>query len=262
MNPMSVVAPLRKNGDPRDPARDGLREAIAARAEAIAEAEQHRQAIERTRGLVADAERRVDLAGENLEAVRGQHAQAIAASATAASATAGQSPKANGQMRAARAALDDAEDEVQASRAALETLEAHGDGLGDEVATAASNVHVAIAEVVRPIGEGLLARAKQLRVELECTLGILYALSEEEFSNSERARQLDIPVFSSIYKGHAARDARNVPLNSLRVELEAFNSLAAQDDLRRAARAALEPWLQWREILQRDPGTPVPEFPT
>jgi hypothetical protein len=58
--------------------------------------------------------------------------------------------------------------------------------------------HVAIAEVVAPVGETLLATAKRLRAELACTLNILSELSQEEFANDAHTRQLDVPVFSSI----------------------------------------------------------------
>jgi hypothetical protein len=89
-----------------------------------------------------------------------------------------------------------------------------------------------------------------LRIELACTLEILSELSREEFANDERTRQLDIPAFENLYKGHAARDARNAPLQGLRVEVQAYSSLASQDELRRAAREAVAPWLKWRDELR------------
>jgi hypothetical protein len=229
-----------------------LREAITACAAAQAKAERHQEAVRRARSIVAAAEQRVSEAAEILETARGQHAQMIAEAAQS-----GTAPKTNATLRAARLEQADREDELLAARAALEQIEADRGDVGDEEAAAVSNVHVAIAGVVMPVAETLLARAKRLRVELECASEILRELLKEEFANDERARQM--PAFTNIYKDMDARDVRNAPLQPVRAELEALNSLAAQDDLRRAARAALAPWLQWREALQRDPDAPTPD---
>jgi hypothetical protein len=236
------VTPLRKsNGAPDDP-RSALREAIAARAEANAEAERHRQAIERTRGLVADAERRVGLAGENLEAVRGQHAQAIAVAAAA-----GQSPKANGQMRAARMALADAEDEAQAARAACEHLKA--DRSDDQVAQAENVVLVQIAKVIAPVCEELLAEAVRRRAELLALTQTLFAMTSEESA---------VPRTGGEVQRAVAADARRAPLEAVRERVLRLNLLPTTEELT-AAQSAVAPWTRWRTSLRNDADAPLPE---
>jgi hypothetical protein len=84
------VALLKKNTDGDDP-RAGLRQAIAARAAAHARAEQREEAIRRAHTMVRDAEARLTVVGEALEATRSGHAEALAHAAST-----GAAPKANG----------------------------------------------------------------------------------------------------------------------------------------------------------------------
>jgi hypothetical protein len=249
---MSLVA-VKKNDDGDDP-RGALREAIAARAVAHAKAEQHQQAIHRARNMLGAAEARVTVAGEALEAVRTGHAEALAQAAAS-----GGTPKPNGALRDARLALADAEDGAEAARAALERVKADSGDFGDEVAHADSGVLVAIAEVVRPVGEELLAKAKRLRTELACTLSVLSGLAKEEFANDARDRQL--PTFSSIYKDQTARDARNAPTSALRAALAEFNSLATQDEVKQAAKQATDVYVRWRGALRENADAELPPWP-
>jgi hypothetical protein len=246
------VALVKHGSDDSDP-RSGLREAIAARAVAHAKAELQQQAIDRARNMVREAEARLNVAGEALEATR-----ALRASSLVESAQTGAAPQANTALRAARQALADSEDEASAVRSALERVEANSGDFGDEVSAADNAVLVAVAEVVRPVGDELLAKAKRLRIELACTLNVLAELSREEFANDARDRQLDVPVFSNIYKDGAARDARNGPLRALRAAIEEFNTLAAQDEVKKAAKQATDVYVRWRAALRNDPDAGLP----
>jgi hypothetical protein len=245
------VALLKDSGG--DGPRDALRQALAARAVAYAKAELQQQAIERARNMVRDAEARLNLAGEALESARSQHASLLAEAAQAGTARKGNTP-----LRAARQQLSDCEDEASAARSAVEQLKTDQGDVGDEVAEADNAILVAVAEVVRPLGEELLVKAERLRTELSCTLRVLSELSREEFANDARDRQLDVPTFSSIYKDQDARDARNAPLRELRVALEAFNSLAAQDEVKKAAKQATDVYVRWRAALRSDPSADLP----
>src|SRR6476661_10883897 len=96
------VAVARKNttDDPRAMLRRAIAEASAKR-DAV---ERHQQAIQRARALISASEQRVVVAGKVLEAARQQHADVLAEAAST-----GTTPKAGGELRAARIALGDAQ---------------------------------------------------------------------------------------------------------------------------------------------------------
>jgi hypothetical protein len=103
------VALLKKDDGSDDP-RSALREAIAARTVTHAKAELQRKAVERAHTMVRDAEARLTVVGEALEATRSGHAEALAQAAST-----GAAPTANGALRAARACQ---REQMRAKRAA------------------------------------------------------------------------------------------------------------------------------------------------
>jgi hypothetical protein len=202
--------------------------------------------------MVTTAQGKLDMAGEALESTRSKHAetyqQAIGpisaiATETALSASATSSPKsppsALTRSSAARAADASSSQSASACRAARNSVFPFG-----AVPACAASASA------RPVGEKLLVKAKRLRQELSCVLGVLAELSHEEFSNDARDRQLDVPTFSSIYKDQTARAERNVPLAALRAALEEFNTLAAQDEVKRAVKQATDVHVRWRAALR------------
>ena len=141
--------------------RGDLRRSIAARDAAVAHADRQREAIQRAKDLVRTAERRVSEAAEALENTRGAAAEEIAAAAQA-----GSTPKANGALRSARAALSDATDEAEAAKAALDRLEEGGDDLKASSPQLENAVLVAISQVVAPVAERLLEEIRRKQSDL------------------------------------------------------------------------------------------------
>jgi chromosome segregation ATPase len=235
-----AVAIVRKSdgGDERD----ALCAAIAACAAVHAKAEQHRQAIHRARNMRAAAEAKLTLAGETLESARSQHAETLAQAAQARTA-----PKGGMELRSARQALADAEDEAPAARAALDRLEADGDDLDASSPQLENAVLVAVSQVVAPIAERLLAQMRQKQTELAILQRVFHVLTEDE--------TIGVPVFNSDVQRLNAKDARMKPVAQLREEFFALNTRAGQDRAREAAAA----WRKWRTALTRDPDAPVPE---
>jgi hypothetical protein len=207
--------------------------------------EAHRQAIKRAQSLVADAEAKVSVAGEALEAARTGHAEALAQAAST-----GQSPKPNGALRNARLALADAEDEAEAARTAFEQLKADP---GDNQAAQADNaVLVEVAHVLALTGGELLARAQRTKAESLILKETLYALTSEE--------TVGVPLFGGEIQRLNAADARRAPLAELRDEVLKRNFEPRPEELA-AAREAVKPFVQWRSTLRRDGDAPMPEGP-
>jgi hypothetical protein len=241
------VALLKKDDGSDDP-RSALREAIAARTVTHAKAELQRKAVERAHTMVRDAEARLTVVGEALEATRSGHAEALAQAAST-----GAAPTANGALRAARLALSDAEDEADAVRAAFEQLKAdRGD---DQVAQAENAVLTEVARVLALTGRELLARAQRAKAELLILTETLYALTSEE--------TVGVPLFGGEIARLNGQDQRRAPLLGLRDEVLKLSSEPRSEELA-VAREAVEPWVRWRSTLRRDADAPDPsaELPT
>ena len=230
------VAAIRKNDDGEDGPRSALCAAIAACAAVHARAEQHQQAIHRARNMLGAAEAKLNLAGETLESARSQHAETLAQAAQA-----GTAPRGNTELRAARQALADAEDEASAARAALEQLEADGDDLDASSPQLENAVLVAAAQVVAPAAEHILAQLRQKQTELAILQQVFHSLTDEE--------TIGVPVFPSDVQRLNAKDARMKPVARLRDEFFALNSRAGQERAKEVA--AL--FRRWRTTLRNDP---------
>src|SRR5204862_7485796 len=114
---------LVKNTGGDDP-RETLRIKIAEAAKANDRIERHKEAIRRARDKVADIERRLAVAGEQLEAGREKLAEDFVQAATTGAAT-----KRNGALRDLLLTVADCTDELTAAKAAAEHLEVDGQDL-------------------------------------------------------------------------------------------------------------------------------------
>jgi hypothetical protein len=236
------VALLKKGTDGADP-RDALRQAIAAAAAVHAKAEQHQHAIHRARNMLGAAEAKLTLAGETLESARSQHAETLAQAAQA-----GTAPKGGTELRAARQALIDAEDEASASRAALDRLDSDGDDLDASSPQLENAVLVAVSQVIAPMTEHTLAQLRQKQAELLALQAAFHALTDEE--------TIGVPLFPSDVQRLNAKDARMAPVAALRDELYRLDSNAGQERAREVA--AL--FRRWRATLRNDPDVLPPEL--
>lgn len=195
-------------------------------------------------------------AGEMLERSREDHAEALAAAAAA-----GGTPKASGQMRSARAALADAEDEAQAARAALEHHEAEGAELEAEDPRLANEVLVRVSQTVAPVCEKLLEGIRRRQIELAALQSAFLALTDEE--------TIGVPVFNSDVQRLNAKDARRAPVGALRDEVYGSSrSGAALERAERDRKAAQDraqetaaAFRHWRTALRTNPDLPMPELP-
>jgi hypothetical protein len=125
-------------------------------------------------------------------------------------------------------------------------------GEGFEASAQAENMILAeVARVLAPVGEELLARAKQLKAELLLVLQTLYALTGEEVA---------VPLFGGEIARLNARDARMEPLAGLRDQVFRFSLEAAKKDWA-VARSAAEPWLRARAALREDADALLPDQP-
>jgi hypothetical protein len=149
------------------------------------------------------------------------HAEALARAATSG----GETPAAkNTALRAARAALSDAEDELTAAQAALEQIETDQGDLHAASPQIENAVLVAVAEVVAPIAGLLLEQFRQKQVEAEILKAALLALVDEE--------TVDLPMFRSDVQMLNAKDARRAPISAMRDRFFNPDPKAGQDRAR------------------------------
>jgi hypothetical protein len=199
---MSVAVMKRDTTDGTDP-RAGLRQAIAEAAKAHHQAERHAEAIHRAENMVTVAEAKLHTAGEALEAVREEQAEVLAHAAST-----GTTQKSTGMLKAARAALSDAEDEAVAARRALERLEAGGDDLRARRLEIENAVLVEIGKVIASTVAGpILALIERRQIELQALRSAFTALTDDE--------TVEIPFRSDVQKLNA-KGARRAPVQGLR----------------------------------------------
>jgi hypothetical protein len=148
----------------RSPARQSLANAIAEAVAADAASIAAREAIGRGHRLVDECEERVAQAVEAVAAAKSAQAWRMAASA----ATAGALLAADRGIREARARHTDAEDELDAARAALVELERAADAAQKRAIEAkTAGIKLAAAGVVAVEIDATISRAIALRSELE-----------------------------------------------------------------------------------------------
>jgi hypothetical protein len=228
MDSMNVTA-IRKNGDSRDTTRDALREAITQAKKAEAAVEERRNAIERARDFVGEVQGRIEEAIIALNNASEEHAGRVAAAIAQ-----GEKPPAATAVKAAKAKLNDyQDDELVSAEAALERI---GDDLGDlqhAAALAENAVLTEIAKLMQPVAERLLERAQHLKRELLSVHMRLWAITDVEKEG--------LPGFVSEIARLNAADARQAPISSLRAEVTKLTTTANDDEWRVATEAA-QPW--------------------
>ena len=192
---VKLIAPARE-GDAADPLRAALASALDAKRKAEAAVAAHRQAIARGRQFVEDGEHAVTVAEQAVEKARERHAEALERAAGAG----GPAPM-SGAVRAARAQLLEAQDEVESARAALEQLT--GPRLADleeNIKRRRGDVLIARANLLQPIVEKLLDEGRAAKARLNEIKQILPLLVQGEpelgFTNSIEGLRLSNRLFN------------------------------------------------------------------
>ncbi len=144
-----------------DPLRSELAEAIEHAREAQDAVARQRAAIERTRSSVIAAEKAVKTAEEGVPLAAAAYAQALADAAADETAP----PKSG--VAAARLAVVDAQDEVEALKGALAQLKADLPGLQESALAEEVEVDSAISAVLLVPARALYERTSTLELELE-----------------------------------------------------------------------------------------------
>ena len=140
--------------------RAALASALHAKVKADEAVGRQRAGIDRARGGVRAAEAAAKEAEKAVTKARETHAEAIAAAAANDAA-----PPASG-VRAARQAQVDAEDEVEAAKAALAQLKADLPAWEKAAVDAEVEVQKAISEILEPCARQLVHRARQLEQQM------------------------------------------------------------------------------------------------
>jgi hypothetical protein len=167
---MSNIASLPKKAA-ADPARAALRAALADLVEATNKAAKHSTAITNTLAATRAARKRVEGFKEMVT-----DAVAEGAAAIAAAAAEGEPPPAADRVRKVRADEETAQDELAALNLAVEQLRGASEDLKLAETRAAIEVERAICLVLEKPALELLARALDLRAELDAMVGPLAAL--------------------------------------------------------------------------------------
>jgi chromosome segregation ATPase len=164
---MNVTA-IRKNGDPRDPTRDGLRQAIAELQKARDVAAERDSAWDRARRHIRDIDGKLAAAATAVEEAREAMADAVAAGEAMPSPTA---------IRAARAAEADLQDQRQALEASIVRLREGWQAGLSGVERAERQVNSAICGVLEESGHALIKRVREAHVRLVALKGALSVIA-------------------------------------------------------------------------------------
>jgi chromosome segregation ATPase len=216
-----------------DPLRTTLAAALKEAAVAQRGVEQQRGGIERARAAVRAAEAAVKSAEKGVEEARQVHARAIADAATADAP-----PPASG-VRAARQAVTDAQDELEAAKGALDQLKADLPGWEEAARTADVAVEAAISEILAPHAQALLAKVQELSRQLSPLRSALRALFETAPARADEYFAWD-----------QGRRPLSAVLEAARSYFETANHIAGCAD----------PWRAARELLRADAFAELPDF--
>jgi hypothetical protein len=219
---------------------DALRGALAACLQAKGKAdrlvERQRAGIDRARGGVRAAEAVAKEAEVEIVKSRQLHAKALAEAAAGDTV-----PPASGIHKARNAAVE-AQDMVEATKAALEDLKA---GLPTvEAAASESNIAVeaAINAILAPHARQLLNKGMELKCQLAPVVAALLALSNDTPAGKPHNQYLDA---AKMHK----------PLAEVRKDVQAFFETFNKFD-----RGGADPWASARARLRADPNAELPDF--
>jgi hypothetical protein len=257
----------------RTPERQKLFDAITARAAADQAFDAMKRAIVRAMDGVAKAEARLADAGEVLVGAREQRAAELAAAAASGA------PSAAGCMRQLRVAESEAQDELDAARAAHAKLVARLGTLEDE-ARAAGNLVVALADaVIRSPVKRVLADAVDAAVKLQRARLLLRFMQRPEMGGKIPFVGLQPPVFGedgqdAVRAFGKERADRRATADKAALELRERDFGEVADAVKRRLDSALQvifegerqwslapelgPWIEAREALMRDADAALP----
>ena len=221
---------------PADPLRETLVAARSEAADAQQALERQRGAIERTRDAVRAAKKTALAAEENITKAAEDYATALANAAAAETAVP------TGGVQAARQAVVDAQDQLDALQAALAQLRADLPGWENAVRQAEIAVESAISAILLPSVYQLLDRASEVRDQLRPLRKALLA-----FINEPPPNGFD----------HSSFDRGQKPLGEVRQAVMSFLSTMWKDDERQACD---NPWRSIRELLRADPYAMLPDL--
>jgi len=172
---ISALFPNSNKPTVRSSERTALAAAIAEAAEAQRKADASRAAIPRAEAMVAQAQGRLDQATDSVAASRDAQAARMAAAAASGAALAP-----DPGMRQSRLLEADAEDELDAARAALASVEAATVEAEKRVEGAKINVSNCAKRVVKSMKSTAIAKVRALRAELDSrTLELTKALNTQ-----------------------------------------------------------------------------------
>ncbi len=217
---------------PADPSREILVAALKDAADAHQAIARQRGAIERTRDAVRVAKKTVLAAEDDIFKAQEIYATALADAAASEAAVP------TGGVQAARQAVVDAQDQLEALQSALAQLRADLPAWENAVRQAEIVLDQAISSILVPSVQQLLDRAALVRDELRPIRRALLALVNEQPPNG-----FDHSTFESGKK----------PLGEIRQAVLSFLSTMWKDD-----DEADNPWRAARERLRADPFAPLP----
>ena len=232
-----TVTPLKTPQTPRrddDPLRAQLAQALEAAREAREVVDRQRAAIERTRSSVAAADKAVTVAEKGVEEARAAHAQALADAAAGDAA-----PPISG-MRAARQAVVDAQDEVEAAKGALAQLKGTLPDFEAELREADIAVEAEISKILAVAVQELMDQAAEIARELLPLRRALLAF----VMNDSPPRVSDRLAF----------DRGRQPLREAQAAVDAF--FQAYDSIEDSQ---IDVWAFARKQLRADPHAPLPD---
>ena len=213
---------------PADPLRECLVTALNDAADAQQAVERQRGAIERTRDAVRAAKKTALAAEENITKAAEDYATALANAAAAEMAVP------TGGVQAARQAVVDAQDQLDALQSALAQLRADLPAFEAAVSHAEVAVDFQISLILVPLVQELLSRAAQIRDELRPIRRALLDLINEQPNNGFGGQK---------------------PLGEIRQACMNFLSTMWKED-----EPCDNPWRSIRERLRADPFAPLPDF--
>jgi hypothetical protein len=237
----AAVARLKRGGDD---GRDGLRVAIARRAEAADAVQDHKAALDRARSIIASREKALERATRAIAEAKGEQARVMADALVSGDDDAADG---TGIVLAVEAVRLHSISDLEAARAALKRLQAQQTEVANALALAEANISAAINLLLAPFAREALEQLKELDRQIAPRLGLLKWVLE---IGSERGPRLRDDTVSEL----RAEEAIRRPLESLRREVNEYFAARITADVQSAMRA----WVQARDDLRGNPDAPLP----
>jgi hypothetical protein len=237
-----AVVPSRHADQPRLQLAASIKNAAKAKA-ALAS---HQQAIQRAGEQLAEAERKVEQARAGIDAAK----TAFAGELADALARGSQMPATSSAVRAAEAAVVDAQRTAEAVRVARDRLKADLSKCEADVTSAEKTISAQIAAVTSPAIEELVAHAEQALSDLSRYAAVLRYLSSPDDDPADRGGGHGRPIRLA---AELHTRVTNL-LNSRSVSLLQFN-------LSDEVRTLVQQWRETRARLRANADLPLPPLP-